>query len=77
MGPLLSLSLSEKTPESFAPPCGPGVCVGVLLVSVTDPPRGMGSWKLRRGCEADALLLPIVERDIACSLGLIIPNGPP
>ena len=76
MGPLLSLSLSEKTPESFAPPVWPGVCVGVLLASVIDPRSGTGSWKLRRGCDAEALLLPIVERDMACSFGLIIPSGP-
>lgn len=79
MGPFLSLSLSENTPESLAPPCWPAVCVGVgvMLGSVAVLPSGTGSWKLRRGCEADALLLPMVERDMACSLGLIIPSGPP
>jgi hypothetical protein len=52
--------------------------VGVLFVSVIEPRSGTGSWKLRRGCDADAeaLLLPIVERDMACSFGLIIPSGP-
>ena len=77
MGPFLSLSLSENTPESLAPPCWSEVCVGVVMGSVAELPSGTGSWKLRRGCEADALLLPIVERDMACSLGLIMPSGPP
>jgi hypothetical protein len=51
--------------------------MGVLFVSVIEPRSGTGSWKLRRGCDAEALLLPIVERDMACSFGLIIPSGPP
>lgn len=76
IGPRFSRSESEKTAgsvlEGAMPVLTAGCCGLPLGGSVAEGVSGAGSWKDRRGCDPEKLLLPTVDRDIAFSF---VPKG--